>query len=107
MFFKINLDENMVNMKVLRIFETNNFYFGVILIRTSLLSQKSVGLEEHIVARLELRDAWRTRTTSGKTFSGSALGDTCHLPKGLRKGGCVRSEEHTSELQSHHDLVCR
>ena len=22
-------------------------------------------------------------------------------------GGCMRSEEHTSELQSHHDLVCR
>src|SRR5437773_8788762 len=21
--------------------------------------------------------------------------------------GCLRSEEHTSELQSHHDLVCR
>ena len=39
-------------MKVLRIFETNNFPFGVILIRTSLLSQKSIGLEEHIVARL-------------------------------------------------------
>src|SRR6266511_3315677 len=49
---KIGLDENMVNMKVLRIFETNNFYFGVILIRTSLLSQKSIRLEEHIVARL-------------------------------------------------------
>src|SRR6266542_1140739 len=42
----------MVNMKALRITETNNFYFGFILIRTSLLSQKSVGLEEHIVARL-------------------------------------------------------
>src|SRR5438105_2339501 len=37
-------------------------------------------------SRLELRDAWRTRTTSGKMFSGSALGDTCHLPKGLREG---------------------
>src|SRR5437773_8223978 len=24
-----------------------------------------------------------------------------------RAGGAVRSEEHTSELQSHHDLVCR
>src|SRR5437773_9613072 len=24
-----------------------------------------------------------------------------------RSGGEVRSEEHTSELQSHHDLVCR
>src|SRR6266498_5201187 len=45
--FKINLDENMVNMKVLCIFETNNFPFGVILIRTSLLSQKLVRLEDH------------------------------------------------------------
>src|SRR5438132_13688419 len=42
----------MVNMKVLHVFEANNFPFGVILIRTSLLSQKSVGLEEHGVARL-------------------------------------------------------
>src|SRR5437773_6950487 len=25
----------------------------------------------------------------------------------LIQGCCVRSEEHTSELQSHHDLVCR
>src|SRR6266540_1886481 len=40
------------NMKVLRLFEVNNFPFGVILIRTSLLSQKSIGLEEHIVAWL-------------------------------------------------------
>src|SRR5881394_4179461 len=39
-----------------------------------------------IGSRLELRDAWRTRMTSGKMFSGSALGDTCRLPKGLRKG---------------------
>ena len=47
------------------------------------------GLEVYrIGSRLELRDAWRTRTTSGKMFSGSALGDTCHLPKGLRKVGC-------------------
>src|SRR5437773_8841712 len=29
-------------------------------------------------------------------------------PRGLRPaGGEGRSEEHTSELQSHHDLVCR
>ena len=30
-----------------------------------------------------------------------ALNDT------LDKMGLIRSEEHTSELQSHHDLVCR
>src|SRR5208283_6110635 len=28
-------------------------------------------------------------------------------PGGPRARGRVRSEEHTSELQSHHDLVCR
>src|SRR5947207_12533551 len=73
----------MVNMKVLRIFETNNFPFGVILIRTSLLFQKSVGLEEHGVARL--------------------LGRRRHCKDLIG----WRSEEHTSELQSHSDLVCR
>src|SRR5437667_4608907 len=26
---------------------------------------------------------------------------------GFRRGASFRSEEHTSELQSHHDLVCR
>src|SRR5438034_3340140 len=29
------------------------------------------------------------------------------LPGALGTGGSVRSEEHTSELQSHSDLVCR
>ena len=37
-----------------------------------------------IGSRLELRDAWRTRATSGKMFSGSALGYTwCN--RGLRE----------------------
>ena len=35
----------------------------------------------------------------------------CHQPDGPKVGGITapmsRSEEHTSELQSHHDLVCR
>src|SRR5437667_8935129 len=41
-------------------------------------------------------------------------GDHLHRPKDavvlrhvLGEGDLVRSEEHTSELQSHHDLVCR
>src|SRR5437773_6413493 len=29
------------------------------------------------------------------------------LPRDMLKIGQIRSEEHTSELQSHHDLVCR
>src|SRR5260221_7748227 len=37
---------------------------------------------------------------------------TCSCPRRRRSGrsatpGCRRSEEHTSELQSHSDLVCR
>src|SRR5436190_10519884 len=28
-------------------------------------------------------------------------------PRRWRRRGCARSEEHTSELQSHSDLVCR
>src|SRR5437667_3332026 len=31
----------------------------------------------------------------------------CTAVDGETAGGPVRSEEHTSELQSHHDLVCR
>src|SRR5437773_3857220 len=30
-----------------------------------------------------------------------------HLGHVRSRTSCVRSEEHTSELQSHHDLVCR
>src|SRR5260221_4117082 len=30
-----------------------------------------------------------------------------NIPTGLGKTAAVRSEEHTSELQSHSDLVCR
>ena len=33
-------DEKVVNMKVLCLFETNNYYFGVISIQVRLLSQK-------------------------------------------------------------------
>src|SRR5437773_3274491 len=29
------------------------------------------------------------------------------VPKDIDAAGAARSEEHTSELQSHHDLVCR
>src|SRR5438034_6664899 len=39
--------------------------------------------------------------------SGRSIGDCC---KNLKRGGStcsIRSEEHTSELQSHSDLVCR
>src|SRR5260370_19212216 len=36
------------------------------------------------------------------------LGAKAHLVAGLEGGlGCSRSEEHTSELQSHLNLVCR
>src|SRR5260221_10149399 len=44
------------------------------------------------------RDAWREENTRkpGDTRRGWLIGDECQ-----------RSEEHTSELQSHSDLVCR
>src|SRR5437667_12614474 len=34
-------------------------------------------------------------------------GEGPHLHEGVAADQLVRSEEHTSELQSHHDLVCR
>src|SRR5437773_7090843 len=55
---------------------------------------------------------WPPATSSSSIPARSA---TCSSPS-LRSGGCARdirtdgscrSEEHTSELQSHHDLVCR
>src|SRR5437667_8962587 len=49
-------------------------------------------------------------TTSRKPESGSSVNMTPLAPRSLRTMSCTpadRSEEHTSELQSHHDLVCR
>src|SRR5437667_1427303 len=40
--------------------------------------------------------------TDGRAFMDIASGDSA-----VHEGAAVRSEEHTSELQSHHDLVCR
>src|SRR5258708_34659830 len=45
----------------------------------------------------------------GTVFSAEMLGDTIHSPRQLEAltGATVRSEEHTSELQSPDHLVCR
>src|SRR5438034_3389299 len=45
-------------------------------------------------------------TGSGKTFAAFLAAIDSLLRQGLDGGG-TRSEEHTSELQSHSDLVCR
>src|SRR3970282_590341 len=50
---------------------------------------------------LSLHDALPISRSSTTCWRGS-----CSMPSpGI--GPCARSEEHTSELQSHHDLVCR
>src|SRR5437773_10296913 len=50
---------------------------------------------------LSLHDALPTSDTAGS-------GATCAGPRRDPASRCSgRSEEHTSELQSHHDLVCR
>jgi len=39
--------------------------------------------------------------------AGPTTGSILALDLGTSMGWALRSEEHTSELQSHHDLVCR
>src|SRR5947207_11582884 len=52
---------------------------------------------------------WRCRSVQRASLCGkesfSALGERALCPK--YKSAALRSEEHTSELQSHSDLVCR
>src|SRR6266496_4753930 len=50
----------------------------------------------------------RTRTLTSLSASAPASGTTIGTSSVLRSGrGVLRSEEHTSELQSRRDLVCR
>src|SRR5437773_7354613 len=52
----------------------------------------------------------RFETNASRLPSGDQRGSpSCFSPCVRRRGSVVpsRSEEHTSELQSHHDLVCR
>src|SRR5437773_5015871 len=59
-----------------------------------------------LVARLEQRHA----RTHGRNHAGRVIAEDLRRLAVLRFGALaylVRSEEHTSELQSHHDLVCR
>src|SRR5205807_7243041 len=55
----------------------------------------SLGVKEHRIAKIDLR-----------VFGGSALTDDVTVPK-HRSEPEIRSEEHTSELQSPCNLVCR
>src|SRR5437667_8225318 len=56
------------------------------------------------------RRAWRPpRPPASRGPRGAARGSRRAAPGGPPRGSAPgpRSEEHTSELQSHHDLVCR
>src|SRR5688572_32159376 len=46
------------------------------------------------------RSAWKSSSRRGRR-------QTCPRPGGGRAGRCPRSEEHTAELQSQSNLVCR
>src|SRR5260221_2871091 len=51
-------------------------------------------------ARVERRDRGGARRSARTRLQGGGR-------RGAQAGGAERSEEHTSELQSHSDLVCR
>src|SRR5437667_12620384 len=62
---------------------------------------------------LSLHDALPISTNLGKAparflpRSGMTRSETRIRPLYIARSFTIRSEEHTSELQSHHDLVCR
>src|SRR5947207_4674745 len=51
--------------------------------------------------------AGAARRTRRGCSSGRSAGDRARAAGTAPASGCPRSEEHTSELQSHSDLVCR
>src|SRR5438034_6669341 len=53
------------------------------------------------------RSVCSTSTTTGPRSALMFIRTTIGLPPELSCGSSERSEEHTSELQSHSDLVCR
>src|SRR5437773_4398343 len=53
-----------------------------------------------------LRECGSSRFTPMGERAAAQAAD-CSSPPMKERLGSVRSEEHTSELQSHHDLVCR
>src|SRR5437773_4592028 len=61
------------------------------------------GLEDSFAALLWLHGQ---PDVSAIAVCGDSAGGNIRLPMQPQQG-CERSEEHTSELQSHHDLVCR
>src|SRR5215213_11969903 len=56
---------------------------------------------------LSLHDALPIRPPSGSSTSPSARRPTASVTRGRSTPTCCRSEEHTSELQSLTNLVCR
>src|SRR5437773_9091749 len=68
------------------------------------LTRQIKDLEEEIGVRLLDRTKREVRLTEeGKSFLADARRVLAHSAEIIES----RSEEHTSELQSHHDLVCR
>src|SRR5437773_10493740 len=67
-----------------------------------------------LIYTLSLHDAlpifmrsFRNRKSSSKNLPRPSGHERCSSPAPIRASCPSRSEEHTSELQSHHDLVCR
>src|SRR5260370_32025758 len=59
-------------------------------------------------AKLRCISCGATPDSAGQDFRCTACGDLLEfLAGGIRGGAAGRSEEHTSELQSHLNLVCR
>src|SRR5437773_12106302 len=56
---------------------------------------------------LSLHDALPISSSSPRTSSCPGRGGSAASCRSCPSPSCWRSEEHTSELQSHHDLVCR
>src|SRR6266571_9351137 len=56
---------------------------------------------------LSLHDALPTSSTAGASFHGRDMPGTTRMVVDEERRVLVRSEEHTSELQSHVNLVCR
>src|SRR5438034_3394917 len=85
-------------------FEEEQFTAGLIAFRPSTGSDpKQINHDDKDVVCHVLKGRGRLRM-NGRRIP-LRPGTICHIPKGTPHD--FRSEEHTSELQSHSDLVCR
>src|SRR5437667_8136962 len=65
---------------------------------TTLFRSRAAHVLERAAQPLERGSLLRCQLGEQRRWVGGAV---------ARQGAALRSEEHTSELQSHHDLVCR